>query len=83
MAKRIWFKAKTHGWGWTPATWQGWAVTAGYVVLAIALGLTIDENSPPNEIAFLFALPMMILTSSLVLIAYKTGEKPKWRWGEK
>ena len=76
-----WFKAKLYGWGWTPARWQGWAVLAGYVVALVLLSLTIDEQSPPREIAFTFLLPAMFLTITLIRICYKTGEKPRWQWG--
>ena len=28
---RYWFPAKRYGWGWgLPATWEGWAVMAGF-----------------------------------------------------
>ena len=31
-----WFPARRYGWGWgLPATWQGWLVLAGYVLLAL------------------------------------------------
>jgi len=83
MTKPIWFKAKTYGWGWYPATWQGWLVTFAYVLIAVALGLTLDENSPPQEAAFMFFLPLAILTAAFIRIAYKTGEKPGWKWGNK
>lgn len=79
--KGYWFKAKLFGWGWTPATWQGWAVLAGYVLLVVLFALTIDENSPTNEVFFTFILPVVILTLTLIRICYKTGEKPSWRWG--
>jgi len=81
--KQKWFKAKEYGWGWYPATWQGWAVTLGYVVLAVLFAFTLDENSPPKEIAFTFLLPMTLLTVALIRIAYVKGEKPEWRWGSK
>lgn len=83
MAKTLWFKAKTYGWGWYPSTWQGWLITFAYALIAVALGLTIDENSPPQEVAFMFFLPLLILSTGLVVIAWKTGEKPEWRWGNK
>lgn len=82
MGKRLWFKRKLYGWGWTPATWQGWAVTLAYVVLIILLAMTVDDNSPPNEVAFMFFLPLLILSACLVTIAWKTGEKPRWQWGK-
>lgn len=76
-----WFKAKCFGWGWTPVTWQGWAITIGYIALIVLFSLTIDEQSPRNEIAFTFALPVVFLTLIFIRIAYKKGEKPHWRWG--
>lgn len=79
--KGYWFKNKIYGWGWTPVTWQGWAVTLGYVVLITALAFTIDTDSPSRETAFMFLIPVAILTSALIRICYAKGEKPEWRWG--
>jgi hypothetical protein len=76
-----WFKRKLFGWGWAPAKWQGWAVLGVYMVLVLAFGLTIDENSPRQEVMFTFVLPFVFLTFTLITICYKTGEKPKWTWG--
>ncbi len=81
--KRLWFKRKTYGWGWTPETWQGWLVTFLYVGLVAAFSLTIDENSPNSETAFTFGLPVLFLTVTFIWIAYTKGEKPKWQWGRK
>jgi hypothetical protein len=78
-----WFKRKIFGWGWTPVTWQGWSITAGYLALVIAFALTIDETSPVREVMFTFVLPVTLLTITFLRIAYKTGEKPKWQWGLK
>jgi hypothetical protein len=78
--KGYWFKAKWFGWGWTPVTWQGWAVTLAYVLLIVAFAFTIDENSPAREIAFTFIIPSAILTATLIRICYAKGEKPGWRW---
>ena len=33
-----WFKRKLYGWGWTPATWQGWFAIGVYVLLILGLG---------------------------------------------
>jgi hypothetical protein len=40
MKTRGWFGPKRVGWGISPRTWQGWLVTAIYV-LVIAVGLPI------------------------------------------
>ncbi len=78
---KLWFRNKWYGWGWYPATWQGWAVIGVYVILITAFSFTIDENSPTREVVFTFILPVTLLTITLIRICYKTGEKPKWQWG--
>ncbi|MEZ4156552.1 MAG: hypothetical protein R3B52_01050 [Candidatus Paceibacterota bacterium] len=80
--KKIWFKRKCYGWGWYPATWQGWAITLGYVAILLALGLTLDKNSTDKEAFLMLALPLFILTSILIRLCYKYGEKPRWSWGK-
>lgn len=76
-----WFKRKLYGWGWAPARPQGWAVVVIWLVVIIGLSLTIDENSPPNELVFTFFLPLVLLTITLIRICYKKGEAPKWMSG--
>ena len=76
-----WFKRKLFGWGWTPATWQGWLVTLIYAALVIGFALTINEGSPPREVMSTFILPVVLLTIVFIRIAVRTGEKPKWEWG--
>lgn len=83
MTKKLWFKAKTYGWGWTPCSWEGWLVTGVYVALIVLLALTLDEASPVLEVMFMFVLPVVLLTITLIRIAYARGEKPTWRWGNK
>jgi len=79
---KYWFRAKWYGWGWTPATWQGWLVIAVWLVLVIGLSLTNDEASPPREVAFTLILPLCILTATLLRICWVTGERPRWNWGD-
>jgi hypothetical protein len=81
--EQYWFKAKLYGWGWMPARWQGWLVLLGYIVAVLFFSFTIDESSPPQEVAFTFILPLTFLTFTLIIICYKTGEQPRWMWGPK
>lgn len=80
-----WFKAKLYGWGWTPATWQGWCVILVYIVLVLVLVISREKDIPGNPDSgsnFLtFAVPVIVLTVLLVSVAYKKGEKPRWQWG--
>jgi len=81
--EKLWFKRKLFGWGWYPASWQGWLVTFLYLALSILFSLTIDENSGRREVFFTFVLPFVLITFTFIRIAYKKGESPKWQWGKK
>jgi len=85
--KHLWFKAKLYGWGWAPASWQGWLVILVYIGLIAILAFMREESIPGNPDSgsnFLtFALPMIILTALLIFICYKKGEKPHRQWGPK
>jgi len=76
-----WFKAKWYGWGWTPATWQGWLIVFLYVALVFAFSSTIDDDSSVREVAATFVFPITLLTIALIRVCYRTGEAPRWQWG--
>ena len=82
MERRLWFKAKTHGWGWTAATWEGWVATA---IFAAAFGLWIaywvhnTGDGQPN--LFLGFVPLLLLIGGFILLCLSKGEKPRWSWG--
>ena len=40
MSNRYWFRPKSFGYGWTPISWEGWAVTLGSMVVTMAAILT-------------------------------------------
>ena len=76
--KPYWFPAKRYGWGWgPPCAWQGWVVLVAWCV-ALALGAAY--LTPQRPVAFCGFLTVMIVC--LLLICYKKGEPPKWRWGK-
>ena len=84
MISRIWFRRKAYGWGWTPITWQGWAVTAFFLAIPLcikfltkALALTKFEQN----FSVFATLPLVIV--GLVLVCLRHGEKPRWQWGRK
>ncbi len=81
--KKRWFKRKVYGWGWYPATWQGWLVLGLYAAIMFTLASTVDESSPGREVFFMLVLPFVLLTAALIRICYKTGETPRFQWGEK
>lgn len=82
-----WFKAKRYGYGWVPATWQGWLIMLLYIIailLSVYMTSLVQEldQSSPVAVTSLFCL-VFVYTIALVYICYLTGEKPRWRWGGK
>lgn len=79
-----WFKRKRYGYGWVPATWQGWLVIVMYSILVLlgALFLT-RENASEGDNILVFATSFVVATGTLLVITHYTGPKPKWRWGKK
>lgn len=79
--RHFWFKRKQYGWGWQPASKEGWIVTALYLVAIIAAAshfLTGEggEGSFEKFIGFTFVSVVLF-----IVIAWKTGEPPRWQWG--
>ena len=82
-SKKLWFVNKTYGWGWTPASWQGWVVTFVFVVLVALVASRVDDNASGREVFVRFIIPTFALVIALYLVACRTGEKPRWQWGKK
>jgi hypothetical protein len=86
--KKLWFKAKRFGWGWRPVTWQGWLVTLAYVAGIIAIAehsvvITASATGTTKTFLWNYIPTIIVLTAIMIWICYKTGEEPRWRWGEK
>ena len=74
-----WFRAKQYGWGWSwPLTWQGWMVLGTYSALVGLGALRFAQVHDPRLI-----VGFVVLTLLFVVICWLTGEKPRWRWGDK
>lgn len=75
---RIWFPAKTHGWGWgLPVAWQSWAVLAGDVAAMVALPFAFHPERRPVP----YFAGVALATLALLAICWARGERPRWRWG--
>ena len=79
--EKYWFKAKNYGWGWTPATWQGWVVTLGFIGFIVWSGINLGEQPTDKDVNW-FLVKIFVSIVMMVLICLRTGEKPKWRWGK-
>jgi hypothetical protein len=80
--KRYWFKRKLYGWGWTPATWEGWLVIVFFLGAIIWNAFRIDgmQHSVSDSVMN-FVPQTVILVGILIGICFWKGEPPKWMWG--
>jgi hypothetical protein len=74
-----WFAPKRYGYGaGLPISWQGWALTLGYVALVIAISVTLKDR-PLQLVAIVIPLTAVLI----VICARTTRGGWRWRWGEK
>ena len=79
---KYWFKAKLYGWGWVPVRWQGWVTTAAFVAFVVWSGFGIESQTEPSATQLnWFFIKIALAVVVLIIICYKTGEKPRWQWG--
>ena len=79
---KLWFRAKTYGWGWVPASRQGWFVMLAFIaaVAVAALGFLRPGFGAGAVVGYL--VTVALLAALLILICWKTGERPRWNWGK-
>jgi hypothetical protein len=71
VTKTAWFGPKRWGWGWSPVSWQGWAVTVGFAVISQILKQVL-----PRRRATLVTLGMVVAFLGVVVL---TGDAPGHR----
>jgi hypothetical protein len=76
---KYWFRQKTFGYGATPSTWQGWALT----IVSLALLFGVVMFGPAIRDNTMRALWMVLGSAAVVvpstLIVYRKTEGG-WRW---
>ncbi|MEK7572016.1 MAG: hypothetical protein AAB553_07120 [Patescibacteria group bacterium] len=78
MKNLYWFRARKHGIGWVPVTWQGWLVLLMYVIALVYVFFNHDY-SPSVQIIWTHFWPKIILlTLVLIIVTYIKGEPTTW-----
>ena len=92
MGNQYWFKPKVFGYGATPTTWEGWAVTAGYCVMiaivTLAAILLIESRGVTGAVFWvlwaLWGTVLIVATAVLVTVSKRRTEGEwRWRWGRR
>ena len=84
MSPKKWFKRKLYGYGWTPASGEGWLALVLYIVFNVKNFLEIDRVSHTVGNAVVSLTPTFILSTALLIcLCIKYGETPRWQWGKR
>lgn len=73
----IWFTPRRYGWGATPISWQGWAITVAFIAFALTV-VRYFEGRPALAAAILAPATVALL----VVTAKTTRGGWRWRWGD-
>lgn len=80
----LWFRAHRYGYGWSPATWEGWVLLLMMFILALFVGYIVDTHSHSISDMLITAFPFwFLILTTFFAIVHRNGEKPKWWWGHK
>ncbi|HEY1472733.1 MAG TPA: hypothetical protein VGF53_01465 [Pseudolabrys sp.] len=81
---RYWFRPKRYGYGATPTTWEGWAVTITFAgILAVSIVAMELLAGPTNFRAWLI-WGAIVATATWWFIQFSrrhTDGEWRWRWG--
>jgi uncharacterized membrane protein len=84
MRGKRWFKAKKYGWGWTPASWEGWLCLALLIVFVIWNFFRIDDvSNSARDVLHGFIFESLLAALLLVIVCFIKGEKPGTGWHDK
>jgi len=79
---RYWFKPRRYGYGATPVTWEGWALTVAVAAIGAisvaAMNLLADRANFAVWIAWAAIIAAVVV--SFVRISRQKTDGERWRW---
>ncbi len=78
-----WFRPKRYGYGVTPTTWQGWAVTIAIPLAMVAVCILVTATLGYFwwTMAIVFFIDALALVALMLVAQRKTEGDLRWRWG--
>jgi hypothetical protein len=80
---RYWFRPRRYGYGATPTTWEGWALTVAVAAIVaisvVAMNLLTDRANFAVWIAWA-AIIAAVVVSFVRISRQRTDGEWRWRW---
>lgn len=74
ITKQPWFGPKrSFGWGWTPISWQGWAVTGLYLITILG---GVEYVAVYRHDVLMAMFVAVVSTAVLLIVIRLTGTEP-------
>ena len=81
MSQRYWFRPKRFGYGATPVTWEGWALTLGSALTiggsVIAMNVWVDRS---NFFAWMIWAACVLVAVAVLVSVTRRKTDGDWRW---
>ena len=75
--KHYWFRLRTSGIGWTPASWKGWFVVAlGVIIIVATVKYAFMGGSSMGSDLFVFVKLILLWSVLFLIILWKRIEPP-------
>ncbi|TCJ24121.1 hypothetical protein [Nocardioides jejuensis] len=79
MTRNNWFARTARGRGWTPITWQGWALAVSLILVPLAFAGALGAT-PSVLAAAAYGAVTAFALFPLLWMAILKGPAPQWRY---
>jgi hypothetical protein len=76
-----WFRPKDYGYGATPATWQGWAITIATMIVVVIVSLLVPTFGQSLWALAALVIDVLTIAALWIISRHKTNDEWRWRWG--
>jgi hypothetical protein len=84
MSERFWFRPRSFGYGATPTTWEGWALTLGSAIVTISTVVTLVVSQarqwPDRRLIQAACLVVLLSTLIATIVVSRNKTDGDWRW---
>jgi hypothetical protein len=79
-----WFRPKRYGYGATPITWEGWALTLATVAVITTAVVFLTTKTALDPAFWIAVTVAFAAIAALITISRaKTDGEWRWRWGDR